>query len=113
MKFLFPIEQQNADHSYSDFPSAQALEQQLAKEKYGQYGFSTYNSSWHGGLHLTENNAPWCKAERPVRAIADGQIIACQVSDQYQTMEVGEHKLSYSKDFCLIRHQMANPDNAE
>lgn len=105
MTFLFPFNQQNG----TAFPSQQAFEGGLKAESYGQFGFSPNNGTWHGGIHITHNNAPWLKDEQPLQAIADGVVVACRISDTYQQSQFDGHTLDYSHDFCLLQHKIEDP----
>ncbi len=55
-------------------------------------------------------NAAQCKEKYPVRAIADGKIVACRLGSKYWTSEFKEKTLSYSGDFCLIEHTYSYED---
>ena len=90
---------------YTEFESA------LKAEINGQFGFNPNNNSWHGGVHFTHNNAAHLKDDMPVVAIADGKVVACRINDKYQTSTFKGETLTYSHDFCLIQHDVVNPDN--
>ena len=91
---------------YTEFESA------LKAETIGQFGFNPNNNSWHGGVHFTHNNAAHLKDDMPVVAIADGKVVACRINDKYQTSTFKGETLTYSHDFCLIQHDVVNPDNS-
>jgi predicted chitinase len=101
MKLVFPI----TTASGAEFANQNEIETALKQETVGQFGFNRSNLSWHGGLHLTEKNAPWVKDKYPVRAIADGKVVACRISADYQTSTYKGVELKYSHDFCLIQHE--------
>lgn len=107
MKFVFPLTKEDG----SEFKDQNELETLLQHEKIGQFGFNPNNSSWHGGIHFTDPNTPWLKSDRPVRAIADGTVVACRVGKEYQTSEFMGEELQFSNDFCLIQHSVPNPDD--
>lgn len=109
MKFVFPLTKEDGN----EFKDQNELETLLQHEKIGQFGFNPNNSSWHGGIHFTDQNAPWLKSARPVRAIADGKVFACRVGKEYQTSEFMGEELQFSNDFCLIQHSVANPQNRD
>ncbi|MFM2587261.1 calcium-binding protein [Vibrio sp. TBV020] len=109
MKFVFPLTKEDG----SEFKDQNELETLLQHEKIGQFGFNPNNSSWHGGIHFTDKNAPWLKSERPIRAIADGKVIACRVGKEYQTSEFMGEQLQFSNDFCLLQHSVPNPDDSD
>ncbi|WP_414932553.1 hypothetical protein [Vibrio europaeus] len=105
MKFVFPLTKEDG----SEFKDQNELETLLQHEKIGQFGFNPSNSSWHGGIHITDKNAPWLKSDKPIRAIANGKVIACRVGNEYQTSEFMGEQLQFSNDFCLIQHSVPNP----
>ncbi|MGR5113641.1 hypothetical protein [Photobacterium damselae] len=107
--FLYPFNQKNG----SPYPSQKAFESVLQKESVGHFGFNASNLCWHGGVHVSHNNAPWLKDESPLQAIADGVVVACRISDTYQHSRFEGQTLDYSSDFCLIQHTVANPKQSE
>ncbi|HIF9161016.1 TPA: hypothetical protein ACX6PK_001840 [Photobacterium damselae] len=107
--FLYPFNQKNG----SPYPSQKAFESVLQKESVGHFGFNASNLCWHGGVHVSHNNAPWLKDESPLQAIADGVVVACRISDTYQHSTFDGQTLDYSSDFCLIQHTVANPKQSE
>lgn len=109
MMFLYPFNQKNG----SPYPSQKAFESVLQKESIGHFGFNASNLCWHGGVHVSHNNAPWLKDESPLQAIADGVVVACRISDTYQHSTFESQTLDYSSDFCLIQHTVANPKQSE
>jgi predicted chitinase len=104
MRFIFPITQENGQFFQND----QSLEQQLKKDPSSKYGFYPRESWWQSGIQFTAKNTPWLKDEAPIRAIADGRVVACRLGTHYQTERLGihhkEYSLKYSSDFCLIEH---------
>ncbi len=110
MKFVFPICKADG----SEYKSQSEIESILKQEHVGQFGYNPSNFSWHGGVHFTAKNVPWAKDNYPVRAIADGKIIACRLSSKYQeTMYKDFNKeltLPFSHDFCLIEHEFLSKD---
>ncbi|HIF9186872.1 TPA: hypothetical protein ACX6PV_003920 [Photobacterium damselae] len=105
MTFLYPFNQQNG----SPYPSQKAFESVLKKTKQGTFGFNGRNFSWHGGVHVNRDSAPWLQDESPLQAIADGVVVACRISDTYQHSTFEGQTLDYSSDFCLIQHTVTNP----
>ena len=107
MAFVYPFNKANGSEfgDYTEFESA------LKAETIGQFGFNPNNNSWHGGVHFTHNNAAHLKDDMPVVAIADGKVVACRINDKYQTSTFKGETLTYSQDFCLIQHDVLNPDN--
>jgi predicted chitinase len=108
MKLVFPI----TTASGGEFANQNEIEAALKQETVGQFGFNRSNLSWHGGLHLTEKNAPWVKDKYPVRAIADGKVVACRISKHYQETTYKDLTLSFSNDFCLIEHEFLSKDDS-
>ena len=108
MTFVYPFNKKNGSvfGDYTEFESA------LKAEINGQFGFNPNNNSWHGGVHFTHNNAAHLKDDMPVVAIADGKVVACRINDKYQTSTFKGETLTYSHDFCLIQHDVVNPDNS-
>lgn len=110
MKFVFPICKADG----SEYKSQSEIESILKQEHVGQFGYNPSNFSWHGGVHFTAKNVPWAKDSYPVRAIADGKIIACRLSSKYQETTYKdlnkELTLPFSHDFCLIEHEFLSKD---
>ncbi len=110
MKFVFPICKADG----SEYKSQSEIESILKQEHVGQFGYNPSNFSWHGGVHFTAKNVPWAKDNYPVRAIADGKIIACRLSSKYQETTYKDFNkeltLPFSHDFCLIEHEFLSKD---
>ncbi|WP_299015283.1 hypothetical protein [uncultured Photobacterium sp.] len=96
----------------TNFSDQAELENQLKQETKGQFGFNPSNHCWHGGLHITEKNAPWVKHKHPVRAIADGEVVAFRMGSEYQTSTFKNETLSYSNGFCLLKHQIKDENSS-
>lgn len=107
MKFVSIIPKANG----TSFSDQAELETQLKLESKGQFGFNPSNHCWHGGLHITEKNAPWVKDRHPVRAITDGELVAFRMGSKYQTSTFKNETLSYSDGFCLLKHQIKDDEN--
>jgi hypothetical protein len=65
----------------------------------GSYPLGSFNKSWHGGLHFA--------TEKPIAAIADGEVVAYRFSQE--TLEVDLENKKYSDSFVLIRHLYKSP----
>lgn len=68
---------------------------------------------WHGGVHLTSKQAPWCHNLHPVQAMIDGKIVAYRINADYQeskyeTTTSETQLLKYSNNFVLIEHEVEN-----
>ncbi|MBF9000438.1 hypothetical protein [Vibrio nitrifigilis] len=107
MKFVYPITKSDG----SEFPNQDELETVISQETIGQYGFNPSHNTFHGGIHFTKVNAPWVRKYYPIRAIADGNIIACRLSEDYPETEYGHQKLPFSHNFCLIEHEFDYKDD--
>ena len=108
MKFALPI--LTADGR--EFADAKALDALLVTEKSGHYLLGNYKK-WHGGMHISDECAPWCRDKYPVRAMADGKVVAFRMMEEYLSSEFQGQSLRYSNCFCLIEHQYCeiNPES--
>ena len=107
MKFALPI--LTADGR--EFADAKALDEVLSTEKSGHYLLGNHRK-WHGGIHISDECAPWCRDKHPVRAMADGKVVAFRMLEEYLVSEFQGESLRYSNCFCLIEHAYCeiNPD---
>ncbi|MGL6313454.1 hypothetical protein [Vibrio sp. WXL103] len=68
-------------------------------------------------MHITDKSAPWVKADaenaQPVQAIADGEIVAYRIANEYLTSTYEGNTLHYSNSFCLVKHQFTGSDESE
>ena len=84
----------------------------LAKARGGYYPMGA-NGLWHGGVHFDQGTAGTFD-QSSVRCIADGEVIAYRIDDQYPISEyIGEIPLIkralFSTGFVLVRHRLALP----
>lgn len=100
MKFAFPI----LTAAGEEFQDVKALTALINGEKSGHYLLGNHNK-WHGGIHISDQSAPWCKDKYPVRAIADGKVVAFRMMKDYLTSEFQGESLRYSNCFCLVQHE--------
>lgn len=100
MKFAFPILTAKGE----EFKDVKALTALINGEKSGHYLLGNHNK-WHGGIHISDQSAPWCKDKYPVRAIADGKVVAFRMMKDYLTSEFQGKSLRYSNCFCLVQHE--------
>ncbi|WP_310597102.1 glycoside hydrolase family 104 protein [Aeromonas aquatica] len=100
MKFAFPILTAKGE----EFKDVKALTALINGEKSGHYLLGNHNK-WHGGIHISDKSAPWCKDKYPVRAIADGKVVAFRMMEDYLTSEFQGESLRYSNCFCLVQHE--------
>ncbi|MBV7413181.1 hypothetical protein [Aeromonas sp. sif2433] len=107
MKFAFPILTAKGE----EFKDAKALTALINGEQSGHYLLGNHNK-WHGGIHISDKSAPWCKDTYPVRAIADGKVVAFRMIEDYLTSEFQGESLRYSNCFCLVQHEYCemNPE---
>lgn len=68
-----------------------------------QHGFFPINDIgfWHGGVHLEGN--------LPVRAIADGELVAYRLNDTTKEGKLNGKDIKYSNEFVLLRHRFETP----
>lgn len=79
------------------------------------------NGMWHGGIHITDTTTPWCalsgkaatetvdypvpyKGEQALRCMADGEVVAYRVCQDYMTLDWFTGPLHCSGSFVLVRH---------
>lgn len=84
----------------------------LAKARGGFYPMGA-NGLWHGGVHFDQGTAGTFD-QSSVRCIADGEVIAYRIDEQYPISEyTGEIPLIkralFSTGFVLVRHRLALP----
>lgn len=86
----------------------------LAKAAGGFYPLSR-NGLWHGGVHFDEGSASVLD-QSEVRCIADGEVIAYRIDEEYPSVSYGEgdavRKTPYSTGFVLVRHRLELPPAA-
>ena len=100
MKFAFPILTAKGE----EFKDVKALTSLINGEQSGHYLLGNHNK-WHGGIHISDKSAPWCMDKYPVRAIADGKVVAFRMMKDYLTSEFQGESLRYSNCFCLVQHE--------
>ena len=76
MKFVLPILAADG----REFADARALDALLSGETSGHYLLGNHRK-WHGGIHISDASAPWCRDKHPVRAMADGKVVAVGGAD--------------------------------
>lgn len=84
----------------------------LAKANSGYYPMGA-NGLWHGGVHFDEGTDTTFD-QSSVRCIADGEVIAYRIDEQYSLSEyLGDIPLikraPFSTGFVLVRHRLALP----
>ncbi|MEB0043662.1 hypothetical protein QN380_24835, partial [Pseudomonas sp. MH10] len=110
--FQFPIRKADG----KPFADAEQLHQLLEKETSGFYLLSK-SGFWHGGIHISNESAPHCVHNEPVRCIADGEVVAYRLNADYLDSQFEQDasclQLKYSTSFCLVRHTYQSPPNPE
>ncbi|WP_397449499.1 calcium-binding protein [Pseudomonas sp. NA-150] len=106
--FKFPIRKADG----SEFKDAEQLHTALEAETSGFYLLGK-NRFWHGGVHISDQSAPQCVYDEPVRCIADGEVVAYRLNRDYLESQVGDVQMKYSTSFCLVRHTYESPPNPD
>lgn len=96
------------------FADADEIYKALESEASGHYLLGS-NKFWHGGIHISDKSAPQCVLNEPIRCIADGEVVAYRLNQDYLESTFGENekKLKYSNSFCLVRHEYKSVPNPE
>lgn len=92
MKFVYPVNPKNGNDKKLFYLKG-------ASNRTGYYPIGRMNT-WHGGIHYEGNN--------PIKAIADGKIIAYRVPRKYLE-DATNFKGKYSNGFVLIQHDYVSP----
>ncbi|MEI8593814.1 pesticin C-terminus-like muramidase [Photobacterium sp. Hal280] len=108
MKTAFPICQVDG----RQFNDVSALKVLLNGQTSGRYIISK-GRGWHGGIHFNNRIAFWAQHFQPVQAMADGELVAYRMAEEYPTTQYLESTSSYSNNFCLLRHTFQNPDKED
>lgn len=110
MNFQYPIRKADG----KQFTDAEEVYKALENEKSGHYLLGS-NKFWHGGIHISDASAPQCVLNEPVRCMADGEVVAYRLNQDYLESTFGdnEKKLKYSNSFCLVRHEYKSAPNPE
>ncbi|MFZ4833744.1 N-acetylglucosaminidase [Rouxiella sp. Mn2063] len=104
----------------SDFTQLDEILSHLDGESTGLYMIGR-NGMWHGGIHITNATTLWCAlsgksifekvdfpvsytGEQFVRCMADGDVVAYRVCQDYLPIKWGNGALSFSGSFLLVRH---------
>jgi hypothetical protein len=110
MNFQYPIRKADG----KQFTDAEDVYKAFENEKSGHYLLGS-NKFWHGGIHISDASAPQCVLNEPVRCMADGEVVAYRLNQDYLESTFGddEKKLKYSNSFCLVRHEYKSAPNPE
>ncbi|XTZ36911.1 hypothetical protein ACQYRI_13010 [Salmonella enterica] len=88
------------------------------------------NGMWHGGIHISDATTPWCalsgqamneavdfpvpfKGEQAVRCMADGEVVAYRINQDYLSFPWYWGDLRYSGSFVLVRHRIQPGEKAK
>jgi hypothetical protein len=110
MNFQYPFRKADG----KQFTDAEDVYKALENEKSGHYLLGS-NKFWHGGIHISDASAPQCVLNEPIRCMADGEVVAYRLNEDYLESTFGdnEKKLKYSNSFCLVRHEYKSAPNSE
>lgn len=83
--------------------------QALAQAEDGFYPIGS-NGQWHGGVHFGAQTGQYLAQGDGVRCIADGEVIAWKIDEQYPTVDYSSYgPATYSTGFVLVRHRLQLP----
>jgi hypothetical protein len=109
--YPFPAKPASTSSSASDTSHPELYFQALAKAKDGFYPMGA-SGLWHGGVHFDEGTAGSLD-QSEVKCIADGEVIAYRIDEQYPRTTYGEGPtavhLPFSTGFVLVKHQLKFP----
>lgn len=112
MSFQYPFRKADG----KQFSDAEEVYKALENESAGHYLLGS-NKFWHGGIHISDASAPQCILNEPIRCMADGEVVAYRLNEDYlkSTFGTGEtaKNLDYSSSFCLVRHEYKSVPNPE
>ncbi|MBR7631047.1 M23 family metallopeptidase, partial [Aeromonas popoffii] len=91
------------------FKNAKVLATLLGDEANYLLGLNT----WHGGIHISDEKAPWVKDIHPIRCMADGEVVAFRMMPDYLVSKYKGQEYRYSNSFCLVRHHFKQAKSAE
>lgn len=99
-RWKFPVIKNDEDK-----PSENHYYRSLQLAQSGFYPVSI-NNQVHGGIHFDQNVLAGLGNEsvRKVHCIADGEVIAYRVNDNYQKVDYGDEVGFFSTGFVLVRH---------
>jgi len=123
-KISFPIP---ANGQGKVFGNSEELLSLLERESSGLYLVGS-QGMWHGGIHITDATAPWCAltgsnpselgyvnqpyaGEQAVGCMADGEIVAYRVCEDYDFIAWRGDKLYFSTSFVLVKHYIQPGEN--
>lgn len=118
------------DEHGNEFLNLTEILSHLNAESTGHYLLGR-NGMWHSGIHITNTTTPWCalsskkiiehpffsdnyNGKQPIRCMADGEIIAYRINQDYLTIAWQGENLQLSNSFVLIKHiiQLGNTERS-
>lgn len=107
MEIRYPVRDANG----KQFVRPESLLSLLHKERHGHW-LSGQHGMWHGGIHISRNSVPWSAILQentgeaiPLQCVADGDVIAWRLSEDYFSGNLGTTSLKYSTSFLLVRSE--------
>ena len=112
-KIAFPFPKTDnrnpAEPKQVEIRDAQEYFRALSQAQDGFYPIG-YNGQWHGGIHFGAETGTSLAQDVGIRCIADGEVIAYRIDDDYPTVEYQTCAAAiYSRGFVLIRHRLQLP----
>ncbi|ENY6783298.1 hypothetical protein ACF1CY_000713 [Providencia rettgeri] len=117
IKIVFPIPKNERGQEFSNLDEIMA---HVSGESTGNYLLGR-NGMWHSGIHITNATTPWCalsgnaitekssfpipyKGQQAIRCMADGEIVAYRMNQDYLPLGWKNGSLNLSGSFVLVRH---------
>lgn len=117
IKIVYPIPKNERGQEFSNLDEIMA---HVSGESTGNYLLGR-NGMWHSGIHITNATTPWCalsgnsitekasfpipyKGKQAIRCMADGEIVAYRVNQDYLPLSWKTGSLNLSGSFVLVRH---------
>ncbi|MDK9605831.1 glycoside hydrolase family 24 protein [Lelliottia wanjuensis] len=111
MNICFPARKENG----TQYASVNEIMDCIGRESHGSWLAGT-NTMWHGGIHLTPVTAPGsvltadnADTAVPLQCMADGEIVAWRVNQDYLKGTYINMALQYSTGFLLVK-SVCKPD---
>lgn len=112
MNFQYPFRKSDG----KQFTDSEEIYKLLENETSGNFLLGSHGF-WHGGIHISNNVAPQCMRDEPIRCIGDGVVVAYRLNEDYLATafeaEYTTEALRYSNSFCLVRHDYKSPPNTD
>ncbi|EKT60811.1 hypothetical protein OOA_12273, partial [Providencia burhodogranariea DSM 19968] len=117
IKIVYPIPKNERGQEFSNLDEIMA---HVSGESTGNYLLGR-NGMWHSGIHITNATTPWCalsgnaitekanfpipyKGQQAIRCMADGEIVAYRMNQDYLPLGWKAGNLNLSGSFVLVRH---------